>query len=56
MSHSTVNDELPEAVVSALKKLERLTGRIPIAVAVAAILGIGVVVTACVVGANSQRK
>ena len=51
MSHSTVNDELPEAVVSALKKLERLTGRIPIAVAVAAILSVGVAVTACVVGA-----
>jgi PAS domain S-box-containing protein len=51
MSDSAVNDDLPDAVVNFLQRLERITGRIPIARAVVAILVVGLLLTSLVTGA-----
>jgi len=50
VSNDAVHDELPEALVRLLKRLENLTGRAPVGLVVSAILGLGLLLTLPVMG------
>ncbi len=51
MSDTDVSDDLPDAVTLLLTRLERLTGRMPIARVIALILTLGLLLTVLVMGA-----